>query len=361
MEQSPTSPTRATVSADDTFYIESVPTYRRDLGTDHNDTIGDEFFNTANLDYPPPIHQESTEEGTSIASTKQGSSVAPVSAPVRLSGLGGSSQSSSTSSKSHVSSVVPPTRVSNTAQAPPKRATTVAPTTAKVVPPKRASNVATAKTAVPPIRFSNTVPTKRISTTADTGHSRSSSSRTSKPATATTLVQPPMRFGSTSQKPVPTASTTRNVPPKRISTAVSEGGHTRTNESILKQPPKTIVQPQMRFGSQKPVPVPVATPTRNVPPKRLSSNTADAERSSLAKLVQPPMRFGAVTRSSSGPVANTLSTPPARKSVTEVQSISASSASASHSGPMTRQMAKLNLKAATSGIRVPAPSFDKPR
>ena len=47
MEQN--SPMRATVSSDDTFYIESVPTYRRDLGVEHDDTIGDDFFITANL------------------------------------------------------------------------------------------------------------------------------------------------------------------------------------------------------------------------------------------------------------------------------------------------------------------------
>ena len=43
----------------------------------------------------------------------------------------------------------------------------------------------------------------------------------------------------------------------------------------------------------------------------------------------------------------------------EVQSISSTPA-ASHTGPMTRRMAQLNLKAGTSGIRrAPTPVFDK--
>ena len=50
MEQNSTSPAgRSTLSEDDTFYIEYVPTYRIDLGADHNDTIGDAFFNTFNM------------------------------------------------------------------------------------------------------------------------------------------------------------------------------------------------------------------------------------------------------------------------------------------------------------------------
>ena len=49
MDQNSSSPRRATVSPDDTFYIQSVPTYLEDLGAEHDDTIGDDFFETADL------------------------------------------------------------------------------------------------------------------------------------------------------------------------------------------------------------------------------------------------------------------------------------------------------------------------